>query len=214
MNLRSAQFRTLLRNPPLYVAATKQPAREQEGGSPQRPVFEACARAYFRAGADPESAYGELARRLSKSTSGQRYANASAVRVMLMRFMAWHEGEAAPEFFFPQPTIAKIGNHSIWLSPSLCYRLGDGYNVRHVWTETDFSLRRPYTRLAAAGYMIHAEARLGVGSVRQVEFWHVRSGTSAAWQGRDLRMFIPQVITVLDVVERELDGPGDPGQAA
>lgn len=214
MVFRGSQLRVILRDPARYVDAAQRPAVEQTGGSPQRPMLEACLRSYYRAGRLGDVAFEDLARRVARSTSEQREVNGSAVRSMLVRFLAWESREPDPEVYFPAPSTAVVGAHSITLSPSLTYALGNGYLIRHVWTEGDFSLRRPYTRLAAAAYLAHAEATLGVNSVRQLEFWHVRKGEVAGWQAHDLRRHVPSLVSVLDFVAASLGGWGRPGEAA
>jgi hypothetical protein len=199
-----AQFRALLRNPDRYVAMARKPPVPQEGGSPQRPLLEAGLKAYFKSGRAPTVALEDLERRVAKSSSESREANAGAVRRMLRRFLALDASEGTPAGFFPGRSVAPIGKHLVGLSPSLWYRLGDGYLVRQLWTESDFSLARPYTRLAAAGYLVHSEALLGAGCVHQVEFWHLRSGSVAGWQASDLRRLIPSLIAVLDSVANGL----------
>lgn len=214
MEIRGSQLRALLRDSTRYVEAAQKPAVEQTGGSPQRPMLEACLRSYYRAGRLGSVAFEDLARRVSRSTSERREANAATVRSMLIRFLAWDSHEADPEDYFPTPRTASIGAHSVALAPSLTYRLGNGYLVRHVWTESDFSLRRPYTRLTAAAYLAHADVIHGAGTVRQLEFWHVRKGEVTGWQARELRRHVPSLISVLDAVAASLGGSGRSGEAA
>ncbi len=135
-----------------------------------------------------------------------RYANAAAVRAMLQTFFRLDDREGMPEDFFPNQRPGKVGQHTLRLGPSLRYRLGDGYLIRHLWSEQDFSLIRPYTAIVAAGYFAHAEAVLGVGCVRQVDFWHLRSGKVKGWQAKSLLLYMPTVHSLLDNVADQL-GP-------
>jgi hypothetical protein len=214
MELGSAQFRRALQNAQRYVADEMEPRAQQEGGNPQRPLFDACVRRYFDEGRSVEAAFSHLKRRIANSKSSRRDANETAVRAMLTCFFAWDRPEELPdEYFHPKATRANIGSHLVALSPSLRYRLRDGHIVRHIWTEAEFSVTRPYARLVAAGYLAHTEATLGQGTVRQIEFWHVRARRAVAWQSNDLRGSVPQVIAILDRIERNLIGR-PPGAAA
>jgi hypothetical protein len=142
-----------------------------------------------------------------------RAANEAAVRSMLMTFVAWDRPEGRPDEYFPPPQMNAIGSHRIWLNPALRYPLRGGHLVRHVWTQADFSLKRPYARLVAAGYLAHAEEKFGLGTVRQVEFWHLRSRQTAAWRSDDLRGAIPAVVRILDQIASKIAGPDAPAAA-
>jgi hypothetical protein len=213
MEFRSAQFRTALRNPSLFVAEAEKLGVIQEGGNPQGPLLDACLRRYFREGKSAEAAFTHLSRQMRNSTSTMRGANEAAVRSMLITFVAWDRPEGDPVEFFPHPQMSMIGSHRVSLSPALRYPLGQGYLIRHIWTQSDFSLKRPYTRLVAAGYMAHVEARLGQRAVRQVEFWHLRTRQTAAWRADDLRGALPELIGVLDRVAQQIAGPDAPAAA-
>jgi hypothetical protein len=215
MDFEPSQFREAIKNPKRFVELALLPGKPQEGGNPQRPWFEACARRYFRDGRSPESAFKHLERCVSRSKSSMRFANASAVREMLTCFLAWDLPEGVPEAYFPDgASPALVGAHRVALSPSLRYSTRDGILIRHVWTEGAFSVRRPYSRVVAAGFLAHAESTFGERSVQQVEFWHVRSRRVAAWRADDLRGAIPGVIALLDQIASRLAGPSTPGAAA
>ena len=188
-----------------YVLIQSTPRGPQEGGSPQRPWLEESLRAYYRSARSRDAAINDLRMRVSRSQSERRFANGAAVASMLECFIKLDDREPTPEAYFPfAATRGQLGKHAIQLKPSLRYQLADGYLVRHVWSERDFALSRPYTPLVAAGYLIHSEANLGEGSVRQVEFWHVRTGKVAGWRARSLRLLVPNLEAVLDRVAAEL----------
>lgn len=204
MQFTAAELRHLTRNPKAYVAVHRRQVEGQDGGNPQRPLFEAALRRYFRAHRSHSAARTHLEARVAASESDQRHANAASVGAMLDRFFELEAGGSEPEEYFPAARPGKVGNHILRLSPSLRYRLGDGYLVRHVWTEQDFSLRRPYTGLVAAAYCAHSEAIIGVGCIRQLDFWHVRTGKVAGWQARSLQLLVPSMEALLDAVATDL----------
>ena len=219
MNFSFAEFRHAVQSPRRYVEMAKRPKVPQEGGNPQRPLFLACVESYFDSGRDPNAPFEELDRRLRRAARRQpeaegRDANAVAVRLMLTRFLAMDDGEPDPSVVLPRSRACAIGRHVVTLSPSLLYESATSHYAmtRHLWTENDFSLSRPYSRLVAIGFLLHAEQN-GNNRLGQVQFWHLRTSKAAAWRLSDLRPSIPSLVALLDSIAVELGG-FDPGKAA
>src|SRR5688572_5190109 len=118
MEFTQAQFRRAIQSPSRFVSEAERPPNASEGGNPQRPLLEACLKAYFGSGRDIKVPFRELQRRLDRANRRQpvaegREANWRAVAGMITRFLALDDGEPDPLVYFPRPIARVIGAHEL-----------------------------------------------------------------------------------------------------
>lgn len=189
------------------------PPPKQEGSSPQPGLLKGVLRIYFEDGRMATRAV-HVPRRVRSDLSFQDKARRRRCGPVHAGWFAKHgRSEAQPLSWLPVGSFVEISGHAITLAPTLTYAIPGGRIIRKVLSVNDFSIDRPYSKRAAAGYLAHAEANYGPNVVKRVDFWHLRKGRMQSWRPESLSYPRFELVMLLDRVSSATSGADDPAAA-
>jgi len=197
IELSEHQLYTGIRNPTVLarqiLAQATSPTPERTPRSPQRPLFKAVVRRYFKGGRLSARARVDLEARIQKAKRRERLASQFAnCRTMIGLFLSWDAKMPSPVRYVIEPTPADVLGWTIRVGHDHLSDSPDGLVLRQLVTDGSI-MRAEHLRLFAVASLLHYEAANPGVELAAVEVWQLRAGKRFTWTRRVLRRLIPDL---------------------